>query len=348
MIKKLSFLLFLGLVTFLLLELSIMFLTQSGQLNILMPTYQMNPHEDFLPLRSQIYGRQHLPNSNYRIRKNCLNVDFEFNALGFRDQLPDKIAKSRRFLVIGDSFVEGVGVNEKDRFSDLLEQETGLPFLNFGMADKGSTQEFLIYDSIASQYEHESVIWTIFPTNDLIDDDPKYGKNENSIKPCWIGKYPNYDLQFVPETAPMSRPNNALKRFLKAYTYTYDALFYLKQMWKTKQQSESYPLTGYFNYSEDQVARLLYSMEKMKASAGDKPMYLICIPSHLDLDEQNSRTQANIEGLLKAHCDSLGIQFIGLYDLFKSKNWKAYYLDCDSHWNENGHKLVADYLLKQM
>lgn len=336
-------------ITFALAEVCLMIAAKSAYINILMPTYTLNPHEDFLPVRSYIYGHQHLPNSSYTVKKFCLETHYQFNKLGFRDQLESQSSSKKRVLSIGDSFVEGVGVKEDERFTDLIENKSQLTHLNFGMADKGSTQAYLIYDSIAKHYEHSSILWSLFPTNDLIDDDPDFGKTVNGIKPCWSGEYPNYDLKYFPSEAPKEKPNKLWKRILKNFTYTYDALFYLKESLKLKfSEPHQFPKTGYFNYSIDQLNRMKYSINQLKKSAKNKPITIICIPSTIDLDNTKARSQENIEESLKSYCENLDIEFIGLFDLFMQDKSaiQKYYYECDSHWNPNGHILVADYLLK--
>lgn len=349
MLKKGLFILTLIAGTFLLLEVCLVILVKTGNLNILIPSYEMNPHEDFSPVRSNIFGHQHLPNSSYRVKKQCLDTHYEFNELGFRDKLQAKNSNKKRVLVLGDSFMEGVGVKEEERLSDLLEQETGLTHLNFSMADKGTTQAYLIYDSIAKHFQHDAILWSIFPTNDLIDDDPGFGKTINGIKPCWSGKYPNYGLEFFPANAPQEKPNKTWKRFLKSYTYTYNALFYLKQSMQLKStEQKEFPLTGYFNYNSDQINRMIYSIQKLKIASKGKPISIICIPSTIDLDPKTKRNQENIELILKQTCNSLNIKFISLFDLFQEQEnpVQNYYYDCDSHWNPEGHKLVNNYLME--
>lgn len=347
MVKKVIHFFILITSTFILLELSLMVLVKTGNLNILMPSYEVNPHEDFLPVRSNIYGHQHLPSSTYRVKKYCLDTKYQFNDLGFRDKLEPKNTNEKRVLVIGDSFMEGVGVSEEERLSDLLEKEVKTKHLNFGMADKGTTQAYLIYDSIAKQFDHSAILWSIFPTNDFIDDDPNFGKTVNGIKPCWDGDYPNYKLKFFPENAPQVKPNVAWKRFLKSYTYTYDALFFLKEMFKLKfSEQNKFPQSGYFNYNQSQVNRMIYSIEKLKKASNGKPITIICIPSTIDLDVKSEKNQVNIEAVLEQTCDRLGVNFIGLFDLFQAQESpiENYYYECDSHWNPKGHALVKEFL----
>lgn len=329
-------------------EVGLMTAAKFGVINILRPTYSMNPHENFFPIRSHIYGHQHLPNSTYKIKKNCFETSYKFNTLGFRDQLEAKTTEKSRVLVIGDSFMEGVGVNEDKRFSDLLEKASKLPHLNFAMGDKGTTQAFLIYDSIAKTYQHNAILWGIFPTNDFIDDDPNFGKNIDGIKPCWSGTYPNYELKFFPEEAPSKKTSSTIKRFLKSYTYTYNAIFYLKETIKLILVKEhQIPKTGYFNYTEEQLKRMQYSIERLRLSANDKSITILCIPSANDLKAKEKKQQ-NIEIVLRDICSNLDIEFIGLYELFAAQDQlkNDFYYQCDSHWNPDGHRIVKDYLLQ--
>lgn len=304
-----------------------------------------------MPERSYIYGHRHQPNSTYEIRKNCLHCFFEFNSLGFRDAEPSLSDTSFKVAVIGDSFMEGIGVKEEERVSDLLEQKTGIPHLNFAMADKGSTQAFVIYDKIVSNYPHDAVLLALFPINDMIDDDPSVGKNENSIRPCWKGNYPDYELVFFPDTAPAQKDYSAWKHFLKTHTYTYDALFYLKESMKEKMGSrKSYPQTGYYSYTHEQLNRIKYSLLQIKEKAGEKPLIVISIPSHRGFDKTRENKMSSIEVPLREFCKTNNIEFIGLFETLNEASPnpdKEFYYSCDSHWNAKGHQLATEVILQQ-
>jgi len=344
MIKKFLFISLFGLFCFVLLETGIALITKAGYLNIIMPTYNMGESEDLLPERSLLYGHRHLPNSSYEVRKNCLHISYRFNSLGFRDEDHELKSNEKRVMVIGDSFLEGLGVEEYERLPDLLEKQYGITHINFAMADKGPTQAFVIYDSLGSKYDHDAVMVALFPVNDLIDDDPHVGKNANSIKPCWIGDYPNYKLEFVPKNAPLNKASSTWKQFLKTYTYTYDALFYLKERMKELIGSRAnYPKTGYFDYTEEQLNRMKYALLQIKTKAKGKPLIVVCIPSHLDLQNQD-KNKTSIENLLASFCQENQIEFIGLYNDFLNNSEnpsKEFYYSCDSHWNPTGHEIAA-------
>lgn len=346
MIKKIIFII-LGIIGgLLLLEISVIALVYWAGLNILLPTYNLNSPEFFLPERSHIYGHRHRPNSTFELQKNCLQTLYRFNSLGFRDENHSLSSNKSRVVVLGDSFMEGLAVEEENRVSDLLENKTGITHLNFAMSDKGSTQSYVIYDSIASKYDHDAVLLSVFPINDFIDDDPTIGKNSNSIRPCWTGQYPNYELKFFPDSAPTFKKTVHWKHWLKSFTHSYDALFYLKESLKSLLKERNYPKTGYFSFSQQQLNRMKYSLLKIKEKAGSKSITLVSIPSHLSFEKEEG---ISVETPLQSFCDSIGIQFIGLFQPFKNASnspEKEFYYRCDSHWNEAGHQLAFEIIIQ--
>ncbi len=72
-------------------------------------------------------------------------------------------------MVLGDSFLEGWGLPVADRLSNLLEEATGVPHLNFAAAHFGPYQQLLVYEELASQFDHNAVLASVLPTNDFID-----------------------------------------------------------------------------------------------------------------------------------------------------------------------------------
>ncbi len=336
-----------GGIFFVVLELAIALIAEFGGVNIITPTYQMNEYGNFLPIRSHVYGHTHAPNSTYRINKACFSTTYEFNSLGFRDDEFSVQSKKKRVVVLGDSFMEGFGVEREELLSDRLENLSGFEHLNFGVSDKGPTQEFVLYDSIASKFEHDAIIWSVFPLNDFVDDDPNL-KTAETIKPCWEGKYPDYQLKFFPKDAPDLPEKSWFKRFFKSYTYTYNGLFYIKQRLTANSGVEKGKISDYFNYTDDQLDRIKYSMERMRESAGNRPISMICIPSAYELEKALSKDQKNVESELSKYANELNIEFFGLFDYFQKKeDIYAFYHSCDSHWNAGGHEQIAKLLFNQ-
>ena len=80
------------------------------------------------------------------------------NAYGFRGTAhPFGRTGRRRIAVLGDSFVWGFGVDDGDLFTDVLERDTGIEFVNLGVSGYGTDQEFLTWESKGSRWQPDEV-----------------------------------------------------------------------------------------------------------------------------------------------------------------------------------------------
>lgn len=92
------------------------------------------------------------------------------NAAGIRSNREYSKAKppcvKQRIIVLGDSFTAGQYVSNEHRFTEHLERRLpGTEVINFGLEGTGTDQQLLIYEHIASQYEHDLVILLPFLQN---------------------------------------------------------------------------------------------------------------------------------------------------------------------------------------
>ena len=207
LLRNLKFLAFTGLVCFILLELGLAIAAHGFDLKIETPTYTFENTQGFWFDLNPDFGTCHLPNHSYRQRKGCYDIVYHSNSYGFRDVERERFANQSRVVVLGDSFIEGVGVETSERLTNLLEDNTGKPHLNFGMAGNfGPTQFMLAYQSLASSFEHDAVLIGILPANDFIDDDYELGHQgmANRYRPYLVGEYPNYELVYF-QTACTNR-----------------------------------------------------------------------------------------------------------------------------------------------
>lgn len=159
------------------------------------PPYALGGDAAVLPLgewRTEFedWGAWHQPDSRTRHIKACFDAGYRSNAVGARDQPRSLAAASHpRYVVLGDSFVEGWGVGGGERFSDALEAATGKEFLNFGGAiNFGPLQYEILYRQLASRFEHDAVLVFLLPDNDFIDNDPAYWKNSSRYRPLFGDK----------------------------------------------------------------------------------------------------------------------------------------------------------------
>jgi hypothetical protein len=92
------------------------------------------------------------------------------NSLGWRDDefAVARVDGRRRLLAIGDSFVFGFGVDQGERFTELLEDER-VEILNLGVCAWGTDQQLLLCEREASRLRPDVVLWVICIANDLDD-----------------------------------------------------------------------------------------------------------------------------------------------------------------------------------
>ena len=90
-----------------------------------------------------VVGLWYVPNLRVRIPHEGGSYALATNSVGMRANREYSRSSERsavRILLLGDSFSAGDGVNNEDRFSDVLErQHPGLEVLNFGLPLKSST-----------------------------------------------------------------------------------------------------------------------------------------------------------------------------------------------------------------
>lgn len=99
-------------------------------------------------------------NRQYTVRINSMGIrsDREYPAVKQSDVL--------RVLVFGDSMTAGQFVDNKDRFTEKLEELLpGAEFINFGLEGSGTDQQFLLFRKYASLFEYDAVLLCPFVEN---------------------------------------------------------------------------------------------------------------------------------------------------------------------------------------
>jgi lysophospholipase L1-like esterase len=103
---------------------------------------------------------------------------FHTNGQGLRyGEVPlEKAASTTRFVVVGDSFTEGVGVEAHQAFSSLLEQQLStaarpVEFINCGLAATGPMHYARILFHVCLNYEPDAVLIALY-ANDVVETVP--------------------------------------------------------------------------------------------------------------------------------------------------------------------------------
>lgn len=342
-----------ALLTFVLLEAGLAVLYASGRLDIQRPTYCLgNVVSKFWADLNPDFGVWHAPHSTYRHVSPDYALTYRANALGMRDRERNKTAGGKpRVVLLGDSFMEGWGVSTEDRLSDRLERATGFEHLNFGTSGSfGPTQEYLLYRTMASTFEHDAVILALLPDNDFLDDDYAYGLQMHAgrVRPYFTGTAPDYRLTYLPNPVSPSLWAHLPENLLRQFTFIGNLIKHLKSLRRHNASGIRPDYAGYFDYTPEQGARLEHVLTELRNAAGTRPVLVLTIPCDTDLRRAATAGDPPLPALLRAVCAKLGLQYLDLLPAIRDtrEGWTSCYLGRDRHWNAHGNEVAAQAVLE--
>ncbi|HZS11796.1 MAG TPA: SGNH/GDSL hydrolase family protein [Nitrospirales bacterium] len=115
------------------------------------------------------YGWAHVPGSTGVFESYGIHAPVTINAKGYRGpDVPYARTPGRpRVVVLGDSYVWGFGVPERDMFTARLQEGIpGLEIVNLGVSGYGTDQELLLYRDEGRRYRADAVM-VVVAVNDL-------------------------------------------------------------------------------------------------------------------------------------------------------------------------------------
>ena len=335
-----------GVLTVLLLEAGLAALSATGHLKVPKPAYcWANINSRFWADSNPWFGVWHDPHSRFRHVSPDYHLTYEANAWGMRDRERDKSAHGQpRVAVLGDSFMEGWGVEREDRMSDRLERATGVEVLNFGTSGSfGPTQYLMLYSHLAREFEPSALIISILPDNDFLDDDYEYGKimHATRIRPFFVGAKPDYKL--IITTPPQAEHSKLLEQVLLQFSYLGNVIKHFRELSRHKQAALPADYAGYFDFTSAQWDRLEHVLEEFRKAAPDLPILVLTIPCDTDFRRAEARGEPPLPARMQAVCGRLGMTYLDLMPALRRApgGWATCYLKTDRHWNAQGNGVAA-------
>lgn len=216
------------------------------------------------------------------------NIHVQTNSSGFWDKefSIQKDPSRCRIAFLGDSFTWGLGVNQRERFTDLLEAKNSQwEAFNFGIPGYGTDQSLISWKKTASAFRPDLVVLTVF-NNDYTDNlhMVRYGRQKPYFE---LGVNDSLILQNVPVTSTNFWKNGIFNRIAPSYT----------QFFKEPVQRRSRVLHWLSKNSD--LARLAYTgLRKLRIVYSSKN------PKEMKLEDQFSeltkleRTEIKLLGTL--------------------------------------------------
>jgi hypothetical protein len=313
------------------------------------PSYHLSDNWFWVDI-NPVFGVWHRPNGHFVHKGGCFTVEYNTNSYGARDVERSLHSTRSRTVMLGDSFVEGVGVPDKDRLSNILERDTGREHLNFATGgDFGPLQYALLYKTMASAFDHDLVLVGVLPDNDFRDMSLSYGRIHHP------GRYrPYYTDDFSVVYEGQLKPNGgegfwdqveaALRAYLASYQvgqYLYTRLYWYRRSYN--------PYSGYNDYDDVDLSRLKRALEDIKstADAHGARMAVFLIPRTIDLQRLHQAGTNRLGPVMERWGHDAGIPIKDLMpemDARSNGDYQSYFLSCDGHWSARGSTAAAEIL----
>ncbi len=342
-------------------ELGCLLLVQFDHIQTQVPSYTLTRKRSVWVDTNPRFSTWHFPHLNTRLMSACYDVLYQTNSYGARDKERNKSTDQPRILWLGDSFVEGYGVQVEERFTDLLEHSLGTPCMNFGCSGNvGPIHYYLIYKYLAKKWEHDLIVIGILSDNDFDDERPRVGR----YGPYWEGSFPEYQLAYTGDSTMLQRTMSLddkgkllWKNILRNFTYTMNVIDwvegYLKYRRNVKRANEGNPRreSKYWNYDREEWERMKHSLKQLKMEANDIPILIFTIPRLSDIITYEQEKPSKLAQDLTHFAGEEGFYYIDLLSVFHQHyrgRWAELYLRCDPHWNALGHHATSKILAKKI
>ena len=263
------------------------------------------------------------------------------NENGLRDHQHsyERQNETSRILVLGDSFAWGYGVEESERFSQLLERSMDVEVINAGVSGYSTDQELLWYQNEGIKYETDLVILVV-AGND-VGDNEKQLVSRIYYKPRFVieeGKlvltgYP------VPRTSPQGRliyslsEHSALAYFL---AQRYSDLLSLYAKAKVNSEHENSPVTNAKIERKPFEVTIALINEIRNIAESRKAKFMIVTTDRW----WNYPSEETYEDFVTT-LEGEGFLVIDIASM-PGFDPKEMAIPDDGHWNQSGHEFVAE------
>ena len=311
------------------------------------PTYHVN-YNSFWADINPVFGVWHRSNGEFFHQGGCFSVVYRTNSYGARDAERTLHSSAPRTIVLGDSFIEGLGVPDQDRLTNILEKTTHREHLNFGTAgDFGPLQYALLYESMAAKFDHNLVLVGVLPDNDFRDMSLEWGKTHHrgQYRPYYTD---NFSIVYTGHVNP--RAGEGLWDHTEAVLRAYLASYHVGQyLWSRYYWVRASPYSGYNDYTKVDLLRLEKSLQRIKDTADRRgaKVAVFLIPSVSDFERLHKDHSDRLGPVLTDWGEKAGIPVKDLLpemDRKSNGNFQKYFLSCDGHWTARGGAAAASIL----
>lgn len=148
----------------------------------------------------RLLGWRLAPGWQGRHRHYDFDVAYTINRYGFRGRGDDPAAAAHRIAVVGDSFTFGLGVNDEQTFTEVLNRDFAnrIVFYNFGVPGYSTDQEYLLIKERVFLFAPHQIVLVVYLFNDLIDNLLPFPFQTSRAKPYFAAGAGGLELKNTP------------------------------------------------------------------------------------------------------------------------------------------------------
>ena len=197
-------------------------------------------------VRDERLGHFHVPGFDGWIKAPEFTTRVTINPQGLRDRRREyaKPAGTYRILLLGDSFVEAVQVEQPEGIAEQLEGvlnwESARPVdvINAGVAAYGTGQEYLLLDQIGERYQPDLVVLLFFVGNDLTNNNYRLELWESDLR---LALKPYFDVTADGALRLIHGPPPAPREGLRYFMRDHSLLFNVVETGVYNKLGQNYP-----------------------------------------------------------------------------------------------------------
>lgn len=304
----------------------------------------------------------------------CFDVLYKFNSFGTRGSLPNTNVTST-ILFIGDSFVEGFGLDEDSTLPERIHHQLQRPVLNLGTSGHfGSTQMSLVYAHFAQLFKHKEVFVFLFPENDFMENRvSEHSKSfshryrpyrilkGDSSKIIYKGAFDStrFSWRYFNSLNKLALPlfSNNESLISKCLRMTYTRRLFTLLRTNAKNKNAPIEKLADVNYSTEDFGILETDIKSMlnTAQSSGAQITFIALPSQNFLRlSQNSEPLAKefikLESKIKSIAMSGGGHYLSLFQYLRENQFPIdpLFFPCDAHLSNHGEAVLAEFIKRNL
>lgn len=301
----------------------------------------VSPERDRFWKYDSLLGWVHKPGQEGIFETPQFRTVVRINDKGLRDRQHtyERQNDMERVLVLGDSFAWGYGVEESERFSQLLEQSLGVEVINAGVSGYSTDQELLWYKNEGIKYETDLVILVV-AGNDVGDNDQQL-VSTIYYKPRFVIEDGQLILTGspVPKTSPGGRLVYSVSQRSALAFFLVQRYFDIRSLYaKSKANSDQTDLSASGKKAEKEPFELTIALiDEIRNIAESKNAKFMIVTTDRWWNYPSEETYEDFvttlqdEGFLVLDVESM-----------PGFDREEMLIPDDGHWNQAGHAYVAE------